>query len=120
MRSATAADRPVRELGAVTAEFAAAIPAVVVVLLCCLGGMQVVGQQVRLQDAAAIAARSVARGESEDTAAGRAQHLAPGAHLSTHTSGDLDCVTLEQRAAGPAGMLRLTLEARSCALSGGQ
>ncbi|MDQ1576828.1 MAG: hypothetical protein QOH55_1978, partial [Microbacteriaceae bacterium] len=39
--------------GSVTAEFAAVVPAVLLVLAACLGGIQVVGQQVRMTDAAA-------------------------------------------------------------------
>lgn len=103
-----------------TAEFAAALPAVAVVLVCCLAGVQVAGQQVRLQDAAAIAARSIGRGETDGTALGRARNLMPGASLTTLVNGDLDCAVLRQRASGPAGLLRVTLEARSCALGGGQ
>ncbi|CAN5292533.1 hypothetical protein BH11ACT2_BH11ACT2_03640 [soil metagenome] len=108
------------ERGSVTAEFAAAVPAVIVVLVSCLAGVQAAGQQVRLQDAAAIAARSTARGESEASALDRARHLAPGARLGATSPGDLECATLAQRALGPAGLLHLTLRARSCALAGGQ
>ena len=106
--------------GSVTAEFAAALPAVVIVLVCCLAGIETTGQQVRLQDAAAIAARSLGRGESAGTALGRARQLAPGVSLGTAADGDLVCAVLRHRAAGPAGLLRLTLEARSCSLGDGQ
>lgn len=110
----------VSERGSVTAEFAAVVPAVLVVLACCLAGMQVAGQQVRLQDAAAIAARSIARGETDAAAVGRAHQLAPHASLATATSGDLQCVTLSERADGPAELLQISLSARSCSLDGGQ
>jgi Flp pilus assembly protein TadG len=109
----------VRDRGSVTAEFAAAVPAVVIVLVCCLAGVQVVGQQVRLQDAAAIVARSVGRGETDAVALGRAQHLAPGSRLAIAATGDLACATLDQPADGPTGVLRITLTARSCALADG-
>ncbi len=108
-----------RDRGSVTAEFATALPAVVIVLVCCLAGVQVASQQVRLQDAAAIAARSIGRGETDAAALGRVQHLANGARLAVTADGELDCVTLRQRATGPAGLLRVTLTARSCSLADG-
>ena len=53
-----------------TAEFAAALPAVLVVLAFCLGAVQVMGQQVRMSDAAADVARLLARGDGAGPAAG--------------------------------------------------
>jgi len=100
--------------GSVTAEFAVALPSVVLVLACCLAGMAVAGQQLRLQDAAALAARTLARGGEPDALVER---LAPGAHVASSTEGELMCVTLTTVA---QGMLPLTLEARSCALGGGR
>ena len=102
-----------RERGSVTAEFAIALPAVMVVLACCLSGLQVAGTQLRLQDAAAAAARSLARGEPASVAA----LLMPGATVSRHTDGDLVCATATVRA---AGLLPLVLRATSCALGGGR
>ena len=97
-----------------TAEFATVLPAVVIVLVCCLTGIQVASQQVRLQDAAAGAARALARGDDTGSIVG-------GASLATSTDGDLVCATLAERAAGmPGTLLRLRLEARSCALAGGR
>jgi hypothetical protein len=99
--------------GSVTAEFAIALPALMVVLACCLAGMQVAGAQLRLQDAAAAAARSLARGEPPAVAA----QLVPGAAVSRSADGDLVCATLSVRA---SGMLPLGLRATSCALGGGR
>ena len=98
-----------------TAEFALALPAVVVVLAACLTGFQVAGQQLRLQDAAAAAARSIARGESADAAAARAARQVPGATLARWADADLSCVTLS--APAPFG---LTITADSCALGNGR
>jgi len=101
------------ERGSVTAEFAVALPAVVLVLACCIAGVGAAGQQMRLQDAAALAARTLARGGDPDALAER---LAPGARVSRSADGDLTCVTLTARAA----TLPLTVTARSCALDGGR
>ena len=106
---------PGSERGSVTAEFAVALPAVVLVLALCLTGMQAVGQQLRLADAAAHAARSLARGEPSDVAAARAAREVPGASITQSADGDLTCVT----ASAPAA-LGLTVTASSCALSGGR
>ena len=102
------------ERGSVTAEFAVALPSVVLVLACCLAGIAVAGQQLRLQDAAALAARTLARGGDPDALAAR---LAPGAQVARRIDGDLACVTLS---AAAEGVLPLTLEAGSCALAGGR
>lgn len=96
--------------GSITAEFAVALPAVIAVLALCLSGVQVAGQQLRLQDAAAAAARAVARGDGT----GVAQRLSPGSTASQFTDGDLICVGLTAPAAWG-----ITLTARSCALGGG-
>jgi hypothetical protein len=52
-----------RERGSVTAELVVALPAVIVVLAACLGGVRVGMQAMLAQDAAAVAARSAARGD---------------------------------------------------------
>ena len=105
----------VDDRGSVTAEFAVALPAVVLLLALCLTGMQAVGQQLRLADATAHAARSLARGESADVAAARAAREVPGASITQSTDGDLTCVP----GSAPAA-LGLTVTASSCALSGGR
>lgn len=105
--------------GSVTAEFAAAIPAVVLVLAACLGSIQVAGQQLRLQDAAADAARIVARGEP-GSAAGHVGRLVPGASLTVGERGQLVCVTASAGAAASGPLAALVLTASSCALGGGR
>lgn len=105
-----------RDRGSVTAEFAIALPAVILVLAGSLSGLQVAGQQLRLQDAAASAARAAARGD--DPAAAR---LAPGAAVSRWSDGDLVCVRLTAPSAALVGtLMQLTLAASSCALGGGR
>ena len=98
-----------------TAEFAVALPAVVLVLAACLTGMQVAGLQLRLADAAAHAARSLARGEPAGVAAARAAREVPGSSLTSWPEADLVCARL----AAPAAF-GLTITATSCALAGGK
>jgi len=101
------------ERGSVTAEFAAVVPAVLVVLLLCLGGVQVSGQQVRLTDAAAQAARSLARGDGLAEATALARQLVGGAAVSVDQRGDVVCARLSA-----PGALGITVTAGSCALGG--
>lgn len=101
------------ERGSVTAEFALALPAVMLVFACCLAGLQVAGTQLRVQDAAAAAARSLARGDPTAVVS----RLVPGATLSRHDDGDLVCATVAARA---SGLIPLELHATSCALGGGR
>lgn len=109
-----------RQAGAVTAELATALPAVVLVLGLCLGAVQVVGQQVRLTDAAADSARSLARGETRDRAAQIARQLVASATLAAEADGQFVCARLSAPGGiGPFAAFGITLEARSCALAGG-
>jgi hypothetical protein len=100
----------------VTAEFAVALPAVLLVLACCLSGMQLAGQQLRLQDAAAVTARAIARGGTGQIA----ERVAPGARVSRFVDGALDCVRLEVNSTAALSVLApLTLTAESCAPGAG-
>ena len=109
-----------RERGSVAAEFAAVIPAVILILAFGLTSLQLASQQVRLQDAAADAARILGRGDSPALAAEVARRAAAGARIeTTHTSG-LVCATVAAPAPSSVGTaLGLKLTARSCALDGG-
>jgi len=89
------------------------LPAVVLVLGFCLSGVQLAAQQLRLQDAAAAAARSQARGDGTAIAS----RLAPGSSVAVFSDGDVDCVELRAVA---SGLLAMTLTASSCALGGGR
>lgn len=102
------------ERGSVVAEFAIALPAVALVLLLGVGALAAGAEQVRLQDAAADAARLVARGETEARARDVVADASPGATLSIQRRDGLVCV--EVRVAALHG---LALRARSCALEGG-
>lgn len=90
------------------------MPAVALVLAASVGGVAVAGQYVRLQDAAAAAARDAGRGDG----AGVASRLVPGAGVGQWTEGELECVRVSATAS--FGPLALPLSATSCALAGGQ
>lgn len=67
---------PSADDGMVTAELAVAIPTVVVVLVAAVTALAAIGAQLRCTDAAATAARLVARGESAATARSAATAIA--------------------------------------------
>ena len=94
------------ERGSITAEFATVIPAVMLVLAACMICFQLASQQLRLQDAAAITARALARGDSAPAF--------PGARVETRADGDLLCARLTLPAQLP---LLIELSAESCALA---
>ncbi|QCR18584.1 TadE family type IV pilus minor pilin [Agrococcus sp. SGAir0287] len=97
------------ERGAVTAELAVALPAVVVVAALAIGGVGAAARQVALQDAAADAARAVARGDAPEPFVGDVA-------LEVAASGEVVCVTLRGSALGGV----LPLAASSCADAGGR
>jgi Flp pilus assembly protein TadG len=67
--------------GMVTAELAACLPVLVVLLAVALSAVSVAGARVRVQDAAREAARATARGDTA-AAAALAQRAAPGVRVS--------------------------------------
>lgn len=102
------------ERGSVAAEFAVTVPAVVLVLVLAVSALSVGGRQVRLEHAAAQAARLAAREEPADRVVTAARALASGAEVGTRRDGDLVCVDL---IVAPGVPLPLPdLRASSCAL----
>lgn len=104
--------------GSITAEFAIVLPGVVLVLGLCLAAVQAGGQQLRLTDAAATAARALGRGESVEQATALANGVAErSVQLSVHRPAPVVCV---DATAHPDGFFAtLTLRARACAADGG-
>jgi hypothetical protein len=103
--------------GSVTAEFAAVLPAVVLVLAFALGAMQLAAEQLRLQGADAEAARMLGRGDS----GARELVLAvnPNATLVVRASGGLVCA--ESSAPASIGiLLGITITTSACALDDSQ
>ncbi|KHK95356.1 hypothetical protein LK09_19430 [Microbacterium mangrovi] len=97
------------------AEFAVAVPAVLLVLALSAAALGACSRQVRLQDAAADAARLVARGDSMARAQNAVAGAAPDARLEVSRPGDLVCA----QASAPSGIpfTGFGLTARSCALA---
>ncbi|WP_169077225.1 TadE family type IV pilus minor pilin [Microcella alkalica] len=107
--------RSARDRGAVSAEVAVALPTVVVVLVACLGGIGAAVALGRAHDAAADAARLVARGDPVERARGHVASAAPGASLTISRSGDLVCAVVNVT---PTVLgMPIPLSARSCALA---
>lgn len=104
------------ERGSAVAEFAIALPAVLLVLGMVLGSVQLGVLQVRLQDAAADAARTLGRGDPTPALAARLARQVPSARWSSSRAAELVCVRLTASADGVAGRLGLTATASSCAL----
>jgi hypothetical protein len=104
--------------GSVSAEFAVALPAIILLLVLCVGVLSSASRQVRLQDATADAARLIARGDDEARALGLISGAVPDARGSVESEGDLVCVS----ASAPLGvpLLDMRLTASSCALDGGR
>lgn len=87
----------------VTAELALTLPAVVLVLVICLSALSWGVDRVRCVDAARVAVRELARGESTDRALGLAERTAPdGAAIDVSRSGRDVSVTVTSPA--PAGL----------------
>lgn len=105
--------------GAVTAEFAVALPAVLLLLAMLLAGSAAGITQLRLEDAARAGARALARGEDPDAVDGIVRKLAgPSASSAVVPGGEWMSVTVSDRAAGPLGrMVPWTLTARAEARS---
>jgi Flp pilus assembly protein TadG len=72
----------------VTAELAACLPVLMLVLAVAVSAVSVAGVRVRAQDAAREAARAAARGDPVQ-ARELAEHAAPGAAVVISTDGDI-------------------------------
>jgi hypothetical protein len=102
--------------GTVTAEFAAVVPAVIVILMVCLGTVNLAGRRLLLQDAASDTARILARGEAP-AAHQRAHQLIPGVVVGTQSHDGMVCAHLSEPAAVAGGLFGpVTLTASSCAM----
>lgn len=111
-------NRSTNSCGAVTAEFAVALPAVVMLLAMLLAGSAAGVTQLRLEEAARAGARALARGEEPASVDGIVRKLA-GASVSSVVvpDGEWLSVTVSDRVAGPFGtvvpwMLSAKAEAR--------
>jgi Flp pilus assembly protein TadG len=90
----------------VTAEFAVALPAFVLVVLAALSGVAVMTAQLRCEDAADVAARMAARGDASSLVRTTALSGAPGrAQLEVATTSTLVTATVRARVS-PLGLSR--------------
>lgn len=106
--------------GTVTAEFAVALPVVLLVLLLAVAALQAAALEVRVADAAAVAARTLARGEAGGDVDGRLTLLVGEHSLTTGSDGDFLCATVSAPVRfGSLGSVGFDARARSCALAGG-
>ncbi|WP_104173386.1 TadE family type IV pilus minor pilin [Arthrobacter sp. Y81] len=108
---------PGKDRGAVTAEFAVALPAVLLLLALLLAGSAAGITQLRLEEAARAGARALARGEDAGAVDGIVRQLAgASASSSIVADGEWLSVTVSGRVSGPIGsMVPWTLSARAMA-----
>ncbi|PVE75955.1 TadE family protein [Microbacterium testaceum] len=102
------------ERGAVTAEFAVALPAVIVVLALGIGAVGAAATNVRLQHAANESARLLGRDDPDALAA----VAEAGGTAAVDRRDGLVCVTATASARGALPLPPLS--ARACALDGGR
>jgi Flp pilus assembly protein TadG len=79
--------RDAAECGAVTAELAVVLPAVLLVLAGCLGALRLGVEQARMDAAASVVARSIARGDPPETADARGGAAGAAAVVVDHRAG---------------------------------
>lgn len=108
---------PGKDRGAVTAEFAVALPAVLLLLAMLLAGAAAGITQLRIEEAARAGARALARGEGTATVESIARRLAGDtATAAVSTQGEWLDVTVSARVGGPFGaVIPWTLTARASA-----
>jgi TadE-like protein len=94
--------------GMVTAEFAVTLPTVAVVLVAAITALLAVSTQMRCTDAAATAARLLARGEPAEVAASAA-HAIAGAEATVHFSTSAGLVRVDVRAPADLPLLHSLL-----------
>jgi Flp pilus assembly protein TadG len=109
------------EHGAVTAEAAAVLPALLAVTVLMVWLVSVATAQVRVVDAAREAARQAARGEPDAVAVRHGAKVAPGgASFTVARSGDQVRVKAAAEVQGPGGLFSflpgLTVEAETVAV----
>lgn len=111
--------RRATDRGAVTAEFAVALPAVVLLLAFLLAGGAAGITQVRLEEAARAGARATARGEAAGSVEGIVRRLAgEGVTSAVTEDGQWLTVTASSRVGGALGpLIPWTLTASASARS---
>lgn len=98
--------QPSRDAGMATAELAAVLPAIVLVLAIALNAVAIGIDQIRCVDAARTAVRVAARGESASAASAAGRRAAPeGARITLDVSGGRVRASVRASVPGPFGWL---------------
>ena len=104
----------VDDTGAVTAEFAVAMPAVLVILVFSVGLIASQIQDLRLQQVASVVARALGRGEPDRSVKAWLKTNAPDAVFSTANRDGVFCATLKQRLRVGISLPSFDLQEKSC------
>ena len=104
----------VDDTGAVTAEFAVAMPAVLVILVFSLGLIASQIQDLRLQQVSSVVARALGRGEPDHSVKAWLKKNVPDAVIATANSDGVFCATLKQRLRVGISLPRFDLQEKSC------
>jgi hypothetical protein len=102
-----------RDAGTVTAELAVVLPAVLLVLAGCLGALRLGVEQARMDAAASLVARGLARGDPQGAAVARATAAGAATVTVEHRSG---LVCARAAAITPLLGLPIPVTGTSCAL----
>ena len=105
--------------GSVTAEFAIVLPVLVLLIAFGIGALGATSARVRLEDAAADAARLVARGDDPLAARHAIVRAVDGAQLGIDHRDGLVCATASA-SVRVLGAIVVPVRAASCALAGGR
>ena len=95
--------------GAVTAELAVGLPAVVLLLAAVLTGVAAGATQLRVEEAARAAAREIMRGDADEAEAAARRIPGPGARITVTADGEWTRVEIGTSVAAPL-LDRLPLE----------
>lgn len=115
--------RPPRDAGMVSAELAAAVPAVLLTLVVGVTAVRLGVDEVRCVDAARLAARALARGDSEAAARELAVRSGPAASAVSVLGQGSDVVVVVTAERDVAGLGRITVQGTATApreTTGGQ
>ncbi len=113
-RSGRLGGRLNQDVGAVTAEFALALPAVTLVLVLALGVIQAQTERLALIGLAASGSRALARGEPMATVWQLAKEVGSGISLQSSFGAELVCVGASRQVGLPI-LPKITLTERQCA-----
>ena len=104
-----------RDAGSVSAEFAVALPAVVLVAGALITGVRLAADQAWLAGASSTIARSIAMGSDRDEAVSRTVGDRADVVATVDATNDMVCVELHRRVEGLFAALGMQAHEESCA-----